>query len=199
MDTRSQLGQDMLVIDVLQEKQNGFFVDLGCSHYEKYNNTFILEKKYNWSGLGFDIEMNVEEWKKERPNTTVFKADALKFNYYQLFDMYNVPKTIDYLSLDLEPPEVTLACLNLIPFSEYMFKVISFEVDRYRSNNYKITRPFFYKHGYVRIAEFGFIKNNMFSEVDDIYLHHSIAEEYIQKISHSWIFDGWCHKRVMFR
>jgi hypothetical protein len=199
MITRSQLGQDMFVVDVLQSKRKGFFIDLGCGHHERFNNTYVLEKEYEWSGLAFDIEMDVETWKKERPNSTIFKADALKFNYYQLFDTYSVPKTIDYLSLDLEPPEVTLACLNLIPFSEYTFKVITFEVDRYRSNYHKITRPYFNKHGYVRVAELGFIKNDNFSCVDDAYIHHSIAEEYIDRIQSGWIFDKWCHRRVMFR
>lgn len=31
--------------------------------------------------------------------------------------------------MDLEPPSITLECLKLIPFDEYQFNFISFEVD----------------------------------------------------------------------
>jgi hypothetical protein len=30
-------------------------VELGSRHYLEGNNTYILEKEYNWKGVGFDI------------------------------------------------------------------------------------------------------------------------------------------------
>jgi FkbM family methyltransferase len=47
----SQLGQDLWVIDTLNFKNNGYFVDLGALDGLTHSNTLMLENKYNWSGI----------------------------------------------------------------------------------------------------------------------------------------------------
>lgn len=48
----SQAGQDYWVYgEVFNEKKNGFFLDIGSHDGVYINNTFLLEKRYNWDGI----------------------------------------------------------------------------------------------------------------------------------------------------
>lgn len=144
MKLESQIGQDKFVLEQLDNKKNGFFIDVGSGHPVKINNTVVLEKDYGWSGLSFDygppyayglkdvsMEEFLEVWYSNR-DTKVITGDAKKHNFKKLFKENNVPKIVDYLSLDLEPPILTFEVLKLIPFDEYEFRVITFEHDFYR-------------------------------------------------------------------
>mgnify|MGYP001249363961 CR=1 FL=1 len=146
---KSQLGQDRFVDSALRSKRNGYFVDIGAAHPVDINNTHFLEKKLNWSGISIDMgpenphchipnrtnttkEEYTKSWENER-STPLICADALQIDYKKLFKENNVPAIVDYLSLDLEPADVTFECLLKIPFDEYQFKVITFEHDYYRN------------------------------------------------------------------
>jgi len=66
-------------------------------------------------------------WNDDR-GTPIICGDALSIDYSQLFKDHSLPQTIDYLSLDINPPD-TWECLQKMPFSEYTFRVITFEHD----------------------------------------------------------------------
>jgi hypothetical protein len=164
----SQIGQDRFVIESLNGKTNGTFLDIGCAGPVRFSNTHILEKFFNWSGIGIDIiDVNEENgtWAFERPNTKHFINDALKIDYHKLMQDNNMPSTIDYLSIDLEPPDLTLECLMLIPFDFYKFNVITFETDEYRSGGQERAKK---SREYLASKGYKFIKNvNM---QDDFYV-----------------------------
>ena len=49
--------------------------------------------------------------------------------YKEIFKEYEFPKSIDYLSLDVDT--LSLNVLNILPLDEYKFKVITIEHDGY--------------------------------------------------------------------
>lgn len=51
MKSYSQNGQEEWVLEVLNNKQNGYFVDFGACDGLLFNNTFLLEKVHGWSGI----------------------------------------------------------------------------------------------------------------------------------------------------
>lgn len=51
----SQYGQDKWVIEeLIPNKKNGVFVDIGAHDGIAYSNTYVLENKYNWNGLAVE-------------------------------------------------------------------------------------------------------------------------------------------------
>jgi len=47
----SQYGQDQLIDKLLNQKRNGFFVEIGGYDGETFSNSLFLEKERGWSGL----------------------------------------------------------------------------------------------------------------------------------------------------
>lgn len=47
----SQCRQEEFVLNYFNNKNNGVFIELGALDGIRHSNTFLLEKKYNWSGL----------------------------------------------------------------------------------------------------------------------------------------------------
>ena len=61
-------GIDSIIQYIFKNKQNGFYVDVGCGHPIKNNNTYLLNKK-GWSGINIDLdEANIELFNIFRPN-----------------------------------------------------------------------------------------------------------------------------------
>jgi hypothetical protein len=58
--SRSQVGQDKVVKQLLNYKKGGFFVDLAANNAVVLSNTYTLERDLNWHGLC--IEPNILYW-----------------------------------------------------------------------------------------------------------------------------------------
>lgn len=126
----SQCFQDVFALIVNDGKENGSFLDLGCSFPTSINNTFILEDKFNWRGLSYDLhEPAIREFNNIR-KTKAFVKDCTRLDFDNIIDVLG--SNIDYLSLDLEPAQITLKCLESIPFDRIKFNAITFEHDKYR-------------------------------------------------------------------
>lgn len=51
----SQFAEDISIVRLFPKAFKGFFVDVGCFHPKKYNNTWKLYKK-GWRGINIDID-----------------------------------------------------------------------------------------------------------------------------------------------
>lgn len=66
----SQFGEEWIVRDFFNDRQGGFFVDVGASHYQMFSTTYYLEKSLNWSGLAVEPQRQFEaDYKAHRPRT----------------------------------------------------------------------------------------------------------------------------------
>jgi hypothetical protein len=179
----SQIGQDLFVKRILQEKRNGLFFDIGGGFPIEINNTYLLEREYNWTGISIDLESKYSsQWKQSGRSSTFLIQDAITANYSQLFKSLTSSlntNRIDYLSIDLEPPINTLLALKQIPFNEYKFTVITFEHDLYRKDpghdlgeQYILweSRDIFVKNGYGLVfsnkQEDWWVDKDLFKEYD---------------------------------
>jgi len=51
----SQVGQDKLILSILGYPYHGFFVDLAANDGVNISNSFLLERRYNWSGVCIEV------------------------------------------------------------------------------------------------------------------------------------------------
>ena len=48
-------GVDILIENIFRNQKNGFYIDVGCQHPIKNNNTYLLHKR-GWSGINIDLD-----------------------------------------------------------------------------------------------------------------------------------------------
>jgi len=57
---------DLVIERIFKKKNKGIFIDVGCNHPIKYNNTYLLYKK-GWSGINIDLDMeSINQFNKLR-------------------------------------------------------------------------------------------------------------------------------------
>jgi len=127
----SQSWQDVFILTALNGKKNGTYLEIGAQDCAVKNNTYLLEKSFDWTGVSIEIENRHKlRWNTYRKNPLVIQ-DALTIDYTKLLSQNNLPEIIDYLQLDIEPANNTFKALMLIPFDKYKFNVITYETDLY--------------------------------------------------------------------
>jgi len=51
LESKSQLRQDLFVLSELNFQKGGYFVELGATNGVDFSNTYLLEKRFGWSGI----------------------------------------------------------------------------------------------------------------------------------------------------
>lgn len=127
---RSQAFQEFFAYSIGGD--NGTYIEIGAYKPVTKNNTFLLETVANW--CGFSLELN-RKWKEswdncsERSNSICW-ADATVFDYLAEIERRGMPKRINYLSCDIEPPTNTLLALKRVIEQGVEFDCITFEHDK---------------------------------------------------------------------
>jgi hypothetical protein len=131
MKSYSADGQDLFVQKVTKGKRDGVFLEIGSAMPIANNNTYVLESEYGWTGLLIENNPQYLGQLRHVRTSTVVGEDATTIDYKVLFEKHDMPKVIDYLSLDIDPPDATLEVLKRLPLDDYCFKCVTFEHDRY--------------------------------------------------------------------
>lgn len=90
--TYSQYKEDLFVIQFFKNKKKGFYVDVGCNHPSRINNTFLL---YNlgWRGVNIDMSkfcidlFNIARKEDQNFNFAVSNTNKL-ITYYTNKDLF---------------------------------------------------------------------------------------------------------------
>jgi len=160
-ETYSQIGQDAFVINLLKEKTGGLFLDVGAGPPKYISNTYLLEKRYNWAGISIELDRQSKiAWDySDRDSSNFIYEDAFEVDYDKvisdLLKKHNADR-IDYLSVDLEPPHLTLEALyKIITSTKCRFSIITFEHDLWRDNAHilKASRELLKSHGYQLVVD----------------------------------------------
>lgn len=147
----SEAFQDIFVLTMLKGKTEGTYLEIGAGFPFFGNNTYLLESQYGWKGVSLDITPeSIERYFRDRNNIALCR-DATQVNYVDLLEETNMPRNIDYLQLDCDPPGITYEILTKIPFDKYKFAVITYEHDYYNdeTKSYKQkSREYLLSKGY---------------------------------------------------
>lgn len=156
-----QAQQDRFVLEMLNYKKNGIFLEIGTMDPIKINNTYLLEKDFGWKGFLFEKDAKwLPQYKKHRPNSIPTIGDAVTVDYKSLLQKNNTSSNIDYLQIDLEAANgsslFVLQNLDKNVMDDYTFSVVTFEHDIYTSNRHnirKLSREIFERRGYYRVFD----------------------------------------------
>jgi hypothetical protein len=170
---QAQLGQDRFVVDALGAKRNGTYIDIGAGDPIDISNTYVLEREFGWKGLlcEKDPVLRADILAKRQGNYVV--EDARTSHWPSLFDMFAVNGWIDYLSLDLEPPELTLEVLRAIPFDQFRFRIATIEHDLYRQGHRRMVEmaSIMYANGYQYVGTAGLKVDGGSCDIEDWWIH----------------------------
>lgn len=199
-------GQDRLVLELLDDKKNGFFVDLAARYWQRGSNSFALETYHNWQGICIEPDNNYARGLVlNRTCLTICNnpvsdknGELVRFNYKiggtrskgnedndkvtvtlnDILRSSNAPAHMDYLSLDVEDHE--MAVLSKFDFQNYRFNVLT--VERPVQSLHELLS----RNGYRWLTQ---LKGN-FGET--VYLHQSVPgfkvklDKYRPLASASW-------------
>lgn len=69
----SRFDEELIIRDFFQDREGGFFLDVGCAWPIHASNTYYLEKHLGWTGFGIDALQNfAASWSDERPHSKFF-------------------------------------------------------------------------------------------------------------------------------
>jgi len=143
---------------------NGTYIEIGANRPAKGSNTYNLEVVAGWKGFSVELDSKYKkDWDVcvERKNT-VYWEDAITFDYEKALISNSLPKHINYLSCDIEPPVNTFSALKRVIEQGISFDFISFEHDRYQSDKdfHTIANNFLSGYGYKIAVYDVYFKNN---------------------------------------
>ena len=79
-------GEDLFITNYFKDKNNGFYIDVGCYHPIHRNNTFLLHKM-GWKGINIDIhKFSIDLFNYLRPQD--YNYNFAVSNKNELLEMY---------------------------------------------------------------------------------------------------------------
>ena len=179
----SQVWQDIFALVVNDAKLCGTFIEVGGAQPFVGNNTWLLEEQYGWQGFSIELDEELSaRWNGNRPLTPMFQADAITFDYVSKVDELCLPRHMDYLSFDLEPPAITLEALKAFPLDKLSFNAVTYEHDAYRQwGPIYEHREIFAKHGYDLVGE---NLRNGGCTMEEWFIHESVDKEIRDALRH---------------
>ncbi len=130
----SQAHQESLVINALQFKKNGWFLEIGAADGLEASNTFLLEKEFGWTGLALEWDTDLHSKYNLHRSTECLCEDATLWDARTNLFSRGFPNQVDYLQIDIDPADQSLKALENLPLEEFRFSVITFEHDYYLSD-----------------------------------------------------------------
>ncbi len=123
--TESQIFQDLFVLNELNFKEGGYFIEIGAANGKYLSNTYLLEKNFNWKGLVVEpARIWEQDIKKNRDcdisNDCVYSESDLKIE----FNETEKPE-FSTVNFDLEKQEDSHEQLRKINNTIYELKTIS--------------------------------------------------------------------------
>ena len=98
LNNGTQFGEDKYIINFFPENYKGKYLDVGCYHPTKHNNTYLMYKR-GWRGINIDLNsLSIDLFNYHRPkdinlNTGISNKEIKKNVYF--IDELNTQNTLD--------------------------------------------------------------------------------------------------------
>ena len=147
---------DLIIERLFNNLNNGIYIDVGCNHPIKYNNTYILYKK-GWRGINIDCDkdsiklFNQHRKNDHNVNAIISNNEEIKELYY-----YHDRSAINTLSKDLVDSRSTKPKKIIKENSTTLNKVI--ENSPFEKEKINLLSIDIENHEYEALKEFNFSK-----------------------------------------
>ena len=201
--SKSQLRQDIFVLNELNYKKGGFFVEFGATDGVNLSNTFLLEKKFNWNGILAEPAKNFHKKLFQNRNCKIDTRLVWKNSHNKLlFNQSKIPELSTIKSFSKSDLNIRIATkkyyVETVSLIDLLIKFNAPKVIDYLSidtegSEYEILNNFNFNKYKFRIitCEHNFMKNrnliykllaskgykrknSEISEFDDWYINESI-------------------------
>ena len=178
-------GVDIIIENIFRNKKDGFYIDVGCQHPIKNNNTYLLHSK-GWEGINIDLDIdNINLFNAARPlDDNIHSAVSNKVGTEDLY-FYHKKSPINTLNKNVSKfqkaevkdiRKITTTTLNSIiansKFKDKKFNLLSIDVEGHEksviegaintiiNNNYPPILFESWEPGARSIYDDNFLKNN---------------------------------------
>jgi hypothetical protein len=90
-------------------------LEIGAHEPIFISNTYLLESVFSWQGISIELNRDIVTRHKAMRSNPCLLGDATTADYSDILDQAALPSVIDYLSIDIEPPQNSLIALKNIP------------------------------------------------------------------------------------
>ena len=184
-------GEDIFIINYFKNKNNGFYIDVGCYHPLHRNNTFLLHKN-GWSGINIDIhQFSIDLFNYLRPddvnlNCAVSNSNGVTKMFYQ--------KKLSQLST-IDEKQAKIAFQGNIKTSEIKCFTLNAILEKLKFNDKKIDLLDIDVEGADLKVLKGFNLEKFKPELICVETHekeikHSEIYEYLSNFSYELVWSG---------
>ena len=138
-------GVDLIIDRMFSKMKKGIYIDLGCNHPIKHNNTYLLHKR-GWEGINIDAdEKSIKEFKNLRKKDHNIRAlvsnkkDKIKYYFYHERSALNTVDAKLVKKRKAKPKKVIVretTTLNDIiensPYKKSKFNLLSIDIGKSR-------------------------------------------------------------------
>lgn len=182
--SKSQIFQDLLVLYYTKNKKSGFFIEIGAGNGIDLSNSYLLEKKFKWTGIICEPNTKLQKKIKKFRSAKLIKNPITKkntrtVNFYENKDPYqsSIIRTNNFNKI-LKINSLSLNCL-LKNFNKEI-DYISIDTE---GNELEILKNFNFKKYKVKIFtiehNFNIIKRKKILEImkknEYVRIHKSIS------------------------
>ena len=144
---------DLIIDRLFSNVDRGYYIDVGCNHPIKYNNTYLLHKR-GWSGINIDLDKtSIDQFNKLRKNDHNVQALVGSFDDEEKeIYFYHERSAINTLSKKLaekrstKPREIikkkTISLNKIIENSRYKNKKINVMSIDIENHEYEVLKNF---------------------------------------------------------
>ncbi|SCX92116.1 Methyltransferase FkbM domain-containing protein [Nonlabens sp. Hel1_33_55] len=100
----AQEGEDLILCRYLDEKSDGFYVDIGAYHPKRFSNTYLFYLR-GWTGINIDARPGFKDlFLKERPNDINIECGVSEMENEMTYYMFEEPalNTFSKMEADLK-------------------------------------------------------------------------------------------------
>ena len=159
----SQFGEDKKIIKLFDKNKKGTYVDVGCFHPTRQNNTYLMYK-LGWSGVNIDLNpLTIELFKVARPNdinicAAVSNSNGVKnlFFDHDLSSLNTISKNHTlyiekaFGTKDLKKKKIKTATLSNLLKKEKISKIDFMNID-IEGHELEVLKTFNFKHFDIRV------------------------------------------------